>query len=238
MQNINKILWIIDGKIKDFDGFNGVVADVVEMARNEHATKTYWWSVTADKTKFCDLDIYDNEQAALEHIGHWAPHSDQFLKYAANDRLLILGDVTHSIKDALSTMNPHYMGFYGGFAKDKPKDANELSEVIWSFEGRITDKDKFHEAMERLTPITQVESGCMMYLWCVDEEDRFFVLERYLDSDAAMIHMENSAEFGKLFFGSTEITAFTIYNEISPKLIEVVKELNPEIMEFAAGFSR
>ncbi len=238
MKNTGKILWLIDGKIKDFDGFNGVVADVVEMARREHATKTYWWSVSSDKSKFCDLDIYDNEPAALEHIGHWAPHSDEFSKYASNGRLLILGDAPHSIKDALSAMNPHYMGYYGGFAKDKPAEANQLSEVIWSFEGRITDKDKFHEAMVRLTPITQAESGSIMYLWCVDEEEHFFILERYLDSDAAMIHMENSAEFGKLFFGSTEVTTFTIYNEISPELTEVVKELNPEKMEFLAGFSR
>ncbi len=238
MKNAGKIRWIISGKIKDFDGFNGVVADVVDMARNEHATKTYWWSISSDRRKFCDLDIYDSEQAALEHIGHWAPHSDEFSKYASNERLLILGDTPHTIKDALSAMNPHYMGFYGGFAKDKPTGADQLSEVIWSFEGRITDKDKFHEAMERLVPITQAESGAMTYLWCTDEEDHFFVLERYLDSEAALIHMENAAEFGKLFFGSTEVTAFTIYNEISSELAEVVKDLNPEKMEFVAGFSR
>ncbi len=238
MKNINKIIWLINGKIKDFDGFNGVVADVVEMARSEHATKTYWWSVSKDRTKFCDLDIYDNEQAALEHIGHWAPHSDEFSKYALNERLLILGDVPHSIKDALSAMNPHYMGYFGGFAKDKPSGADQLSEVIWSFEGRITDKEMFREACDKLTPITQAESDSIMYLWCVDEEDHFFVLERYLDSEAAMVHMENSAEFGKLFFGSTEVTAFTIYSEISLELSDLVKELNPEMMEAAAGFSR
>ncbi len=238
MKNAGKILWIISGKIKDFDGFNGVVADVVEMARREHATKTYWWSTSSDKSRFCDLDIYDSEQAALEHIGHWAPHSDEFSRYASNERLLILGDVPHTIKDALSAMSPHYMAYYGGFAKDKPTGGDQLSEVIWSFEGRVSDKEMFREAMERLTPITQAESGAIMYLWCVDEEDHFFVLERYIDSDAAMIHMENAAEDGKLFFGSTEVTAFTIYSAITPELKDVVKELNPEMMEYVAGFSR
>lgn len=238
MKNIDKILWLINGKIKDFDGFNGVVADVVKMAHREHATKTYWWSVSKDVTKFCDLDIYANEQAALEHIGHWALHSDEFSKYAVNERLLILGDTPQSVKDALSAMNPHYMSYFGGFAKDKPQGINQLSEVIWSFEGRITDKAMFREACEKLTPITHAESGCFMYLWCTDENDRFFVLERYLDSEAAMIHMKNSAEGGKLFFGSTEVTAFTIYGKISSELSDVVKELNPEMMEFVAGFSR
>ncbi|MFI3306624.1 MAG: hypothetical protein R3Y68_08965 [Rikenellaceae bacterium] len=238
MKKTDKILWLINGKIKDFDGFNGVVADVVEMARSEHATKTYWWSVSQDRTRFCDLDIYDNEQAALEHIEHWTPHSDEFSKYAANERLLVLGDVPHSINDALSAMNPHYMGYFGGFAKDKPTDADPLSEVIWSLEGRVTDKAMFREACDKLTPITQAENGSILYLWCVDEEDRFFVLERYLDSDAAMTHMKNTAEGGKLFFGSTEVTAFTIYSEISPELADVVKGLNPERMEFAAGFAR
>ncbi len=238
MKNTGKILWHINGKIRDFDGFNGVVADVVEMARKEHATKTYWWSTSSDKSRFCDLDIYDSEQAALEHIGHWTPHSDEFSKYANNERLLILGDTPNAIKDALSAMNPHYMGYYGGFAKDKPTGADQLSEVIWSFEGRITDKEMFREAMERLTPITQAERGAIMYLWCTDEEDHFFILERYLDSETAMVHMENSAELGKLFFGSTEVTVFTIYSEISAELTQVVKDLNPEMMEFVAGFSR
>ncbi|MFR9594255.1 MAG: antibiotic biosynthesis monooxygenase, partial [Rikenellaceae bacterium] len=113
-----------------------------------------------------------------------------------------------------------------------------LSEVIWSFEGRITDKAMFREACEKLTPITQAEDGSILYLWCVDEDDHFFVLERYIDSEAAMIHMKNSAEGGKLFFGSTEVTAFTIYSEISPELSDVVNGLNPEMMEFVAGFSR
>lgn len=238
MQKIDKILWLISGKIKDFDGFNGVVADVVEMAQREHATKTYWWSVSSDRSRFYDLDIYDNEQAALEHIGHWAPHSDEFLKFATNERLVILGDVPHSVKNALAAMNPHYMGYYGGFAKDKPQNAESLSEVTWSFEGRITDKAKFREACDKLAPITRAESGSILYLWCVDEEDHFFVLERYIDSDAAMIHMKNSADAGALFFGSTEVTAFTIYSEISSELADVVEDLNPEMLDFVAGFSR
>lgn len=238
MKNLGKILWIVEGKIKDFDGFNSVVADVVEMASKEHATKAYWWSVSADKTKFCDLDIYDNELAALEHIGHWAIHSEEFAKYATNQRLLVLGDTPQSIKDALAEMQPHFMGYFGGFAKDKPKGLAQIGEVIWSFEGRVSNKAMFREAMEKLTPITQAESGCMLYLWCCDEEGNFFVLERYLDSDAAMVHMKNSAEYGKLFFGSTEIKSFTIYSDISTELANVVKQLNPNNMEFVAGFSR
>ncbi len=238
MKNINKILWLINGKIQDFDGFNGVVADVVEMARSEHATQTYWWSATSDKRKFYDLDIYATEQAALEHIGHWAPHSDEFSRYATNERLIVLGDTPQSVKDALSTMNPHYMGFYGGFAKDKPSETDQLGDVIWSFEGRVTDKEMFRKACDELTPITRAESGCMMYLWCCDEEDRFFVLEHYLDSDAAIEHMKNATEGGKLFFGSTEVASFTIYSEISSELADVVAELNPARLEFVAGFSR
>ena len=130
MKSTGKILWIIDGKIKEVDGFKGVVADVVEMARREHATKIYWWSATTDKRKFSDIDMYDTEQGALQHIGHWATHSDEFEQYAQNERLLILGDVPHSVKDALSAMNPHYMSYYGGFSKDKPTDADQFSDVI------------------------------------------------------------------------------------------------------------
>ncbi|MFI3322403.1 MAG: hypothetical protein R3Y50_07765 [Rikenellaceae bacterium] len=51
MEKTGKILWIIDGKIKDMDGFNSVVADVVEMARAEHSTKTYWWSASLSSVK-------------------------------------------------------------------------------------------------------------------------------------------------------------------------------------------
>lgn len=238
MKNTNKIIWLINGKIKDFEGFSGVVSDVVEMARGEHATKTYWWSASSDKVKFCDLDLYDNEQAALQHIAHWSPHSVEFSKYAINERLVVLSDVPNTIKDAFSAMKPHYMGYYGGFVKDKPKNTDQLGEVIWSFEGRITDKVKFKEACDSLTPITKAENGCITYLWCCDEEDHFLILERYLDSNAAITHMENAAEGGKLFFDSTEVTAFTIYSDISPKLADVVKKLNPEKYEYFAGFSR
>ncbi len=238
MNSLGKTLWVINGKIKEIDGFDSVVADVVEMAKAERTTKTYWWSATADKTKFCDLDIYDTEQAALQHIFHWAKHSDEFEQCAHNERLLVLGDVSTSIKEALSAMNPHYMSFFGGFSRDKESGSDELSQVIWSFEGRITDKKMFREACDKLVPLTKSESGCMFYAWFCDEEDRFFVLESYLDSDAAMLHMKNSAEHSSLFFGSTEVTSFAICSEISPELSDVVASLNPEIYEFVAGFSR
>ncbi len=238
MKRADKIIWTIDGKIKDIDGFSKVVADVVEMARSEHSTKTYWWSVSEDSTRFSDLDIYDNGQSALEHIGHWAKHNDEFERYAQNERLLILGDVPQSIKDALSAMNPHYMSYLGGFAKDKPADQNQTSDIIWSFKGRITDKAMFQEAMQKLVPMTQAESGAMLYWWCCDEEDRFFILEKYLDDEAAVTHMNNSAEFGKLFFGSTEVTAFTIHSELSTELTDIVDTLSPCKMQFVGGFSR
>lgn len=238
MRASNKIVWIVDGKINDVEGFKGVVNDVVEMARNEFDTKTYWWSMSGDKSHFSDLDIYDNSAAALKHIGHWAKHSAEFETYAESKRLLILGEVEQPIKDALAAMNPQYMSYFGGFAKDKPLETDFSSDVIWSFEGRITDKEMFVEAMERLSPIALTESGCMLYWWCCDQEDRFMVLEHYLDSDAAVAHMKASAGFGKLFFGSTDIDKFTIYSDITHELADVVAELNPVQMSLVAGFSR
>ncbi len=238
MKANTKIIWIIDGKVKDASKLQDVVGDVIEMAQSEHATKTYWWSMSGNEAKFSDLDIYDNTAAALSHIEHWAAHNDAFEQCAQNERLLVLGNVEQSIKEALASMNPHFMDFFGGFAKDKPIHADQSSDTIWSFEGRIVDKVMFRKAMEQLTPITQAESGCMLYWWCTDEEDHFFVLEKYLDSDAAMVHMKNSAELGKLFFGSTEVTQFTIYSKITHELADTVAGLNPIQMSPVGGFSR
>lgn len=229
---------MVDGKIKDVDKFQHLVDDVVDMARGESATKTYWWSMSHDQSRFSDLDTYDNTAAAVAHVGHWAKHNDEFELCAQNERLIVLGDVEQPIRDALSAMNPHFMGFYGGFAKDKPIEADHSTDIIWSFEGRITDKKMFREAMERLVPLTQAESGAMLYWWCTDEEDRFFVLERYLNSNAAIVHMNNSSEFGKLFFGSTEVVEFRIYSDVSPELKEILSPLNPLYMSYYAGFSR
>ncbi len=242
MDNGNRILWINEGEILINDGFNRMVAQRIQAAEGEPGTITYWWSRTEDGNRYADIDCYADPQAAMLHLDSWREHSVEFIAYATIGRCLVLGDVTDDIRGELIALTPQYMSYYGGFSKEnKPnKSSGEIpSDIIWSLEGKITNRELFHESMQKLTAITEGESGSVSYLWYVDEEDSFFILEHYTDSTAAIQHMANSKSVGNIFYDSTQIDRFRTYSNINnSELAESISPLNPESLQFMGGFSK
>ncbi|MFI3239362.1 MAG: hypothetical protein R3Y22_02060 [Bacteroidales bacterium] len=234
-----KVLWINEGEILNSTGFSKVVEGRISAADKEQGTITYWWSRTEDGNRYADLDCYQDAQSAMQHLNGWREHSEEFMKNATIGRCLVLGDVTDDIRGELIALTPQYMSFYGGFSKDKPTNSDTISDIIWSLEGKITNKELFKESMEKLTVITKAESGSICYLWYVDDEDNFFILEHYIDSAAATEHMATSKSVGNIFFDSTQIDRFRTYSNINNKeLAESISALNPENLEFIGGFSK
>ncbi len=237
MSKANKILWINSGKIRNKAEFSAILEKLVKTAQSERGTRSYWWSATNDSAEFFDIDCYDNEAAALEHLEHWADYSDAFMECATINKCIILGDVPNTVKSKLSQLKPRHMEFYGGFSKNKPQRAEPNSDIIWSLEGKITDRIIFEESMDVLTAKSKKESGSLTHWWCTDG-DNFFVLEHYLNQQAAMKHLKTWSENSHLFMDSTSITKYRVYSTLTTELSKAISGLNPELLSYIAGFSK
>ncbi len=234
----NKILWIIEGTVINNVDFAEVTAKLIETAKDEVGTQLYWWSQILKTFTYCDIDCYADEISALEHLEGWAKNSEAFDRCATIDRCLVLGNVPDRIKEALDPLSPQYMSFYGGFAKDKPADSDTINDIIWSLEGKITNRELFDESMRTLTAKSEVEVGSLMHWWCTDDDDNFFVLEQYADRGAAMLHLNTWATYGHLFMDSTQISKYRVYSDLSEELKAATGALMPELMQFVGGFSK
>ena len=111
--------------------------------------------------------------------------------------------------------------------------------IIWTLEGKITDKEKYAEAMKTLTEKSYTEEGTLTHWWTVAEDDEtFHVYERYADPEETMKHLMTWNQYGHLFLESTEISRFTVYSELTDELKEAVAGLNPVYMKPYGGFSK
>ncbi len=234
----NTVIWINEGEILSEDKFKDVINNRIAAASGEKGTTTYWWSRSEDGNRYTDIDCYINQDAAMTHLQAWGEYNDIFMEAATIGRCLVLGDVPPEISDALIALNPHYMSFYGGFTKPKAINRDHTSDIIWSLEGKITDKELFKKSMETLTSKTKDESGSLAHWWCTDEDDNFIVLEHYSDNDAAMLHLTTWTTYGDMFLNSTEIARYRVYSDLSSELSDAIDGLSPERLQFLGGFSR
>ncbi len=249
MDESQRIVWKIEGKIINHDGFMKVLADLVAQARKEEGTLTYWWSIDKSGQWYTDLDCYADEAAALAHLDGWAQYADVFTKHASIERCIVYGDVPDSIKKRLEGLSPCYYNYYGGFSKLAPEDSQgDQNDIIWIFEGHITDTERFHESMELLTSHTVVEEGSLMHWWSVkplcdgmgkhESERRFHIIERYANEAAAMKHLDIWNTYGCIFMQSTVIEAFHVHSSLSPELAQSIEAFYPIQMNWIAGFTR
>lgn len=115
----------------------------------------------------------------------------------------------------------------------------KAAAIIWTLEGKITNKEQYKVAMETLTSKSFAEEGTKSHWWTVAEDgESFHVMEQYADADAAMTHLATWMEFGHLFTEATEISKFIVYSPLRDDLKEAVAGLNPIYMDFYGGFSK
>ncbi|MEM7294768.1 MAG: antibiotic biosynthesis monooxygenase [Pseudomonadota bacterium] len=115
-------------------------------------------------------------------------------------------------------------------------------QITWLARLRI--KPDCREAFIRLTremvAATKEEPGALIYERYLGEDaDTVHVLERYIDSAAAVAHLNTFAnKFGKRFGGLVEREKFVLFGEPSDELIALLEDFGAEYASTLDGFSR
>lgn len=92
--------------------------------------------------------------------------------------------------------------------------------------------------MAEMSEATLDEAGTTRYEWLRDG-DTVHLYERYVDSDAAMVHLGNfGATFAERFFDALTATGMDVYGPASDALRENLAGLDPAYYELVAGFAR
>ncbi|PHQ71118.1 MAG: antibiotic biosynthesis monooxygenase [Sneathiella sp.] len=115
--------------------------------------------------------------------------------------------------------------------------------VYWILELKINSGQmtNFKSLMaEMVTATKQDESGALNYEWSLDADQEIcHILERYEDSAATLVHMQNfGSKFAKRFMEVFSPTKFTLYGSPSDDVLAALAPMAPVQMSSVGGFSR
>ena len=97
------------------------------------------------------------------------------------------------------------------------------NNIAWTVDGKIINKTKFKEAIEKITAATFKEEGSLNHEWYVAEDlESIQIYERYQDADAALAHLKVWSQFATLFLEGAIMDSFKVYGNITPELINAV----------------
>lgn len=95
------------------------------------------------------------------------------------------------------------------------------------------------EVRDALVSSTEQETGTITYEWYFNEDGtRCDIHERFVDSDAALIHMTGFSGLADRFFAAAEPVGLTIYGDPSDAVKEGMAGMNPVFLSHRAGFRR
>lgn len=233
-------MWTIKGKILHFPDFKAKITELTDLNRKKEGVNINWWAHTPNCKGYCNLDCFDNSEAALAYLKDWIKNCDDLAKSATMEKIAVFGNPSKELKEALSKLEPRELKFFGGYCKNVPEDKpSDTSDIIWMLKGEIEDMPKFHHSMEVLTEKTAKENGSLTHFWTVSEDSKYFcVIERYLDTEAAVKHLATWQEFGGVFLNAVKLKSFTTMSHLSPELNTALSALKPKKLTFMAGFAR
>ena len=115
--------------------------------------------------------------------------------------------------------------------------------VYWIFDLEIRDGayDKFEALMGEMIAATKAdEPGALNYEWSVSEDKKTcHILERFENSDAALIHMGNfGSKFAARFMDVLIPRKMTVYGDPSEKVMKGLSRMGAVQMPSVGGFSR
>ena len=115
--------------------------------------------------------------------------------------------------------------------------------ITWIFAAAIKEGEleNFKALAAEMIAATEAdEPGALNYEWFInDDASTCHILERYADSDAALVHLGN---FGKKFAGNlmsmVKPKGMTVYGSPSDELSAALANLGATIMPTIGGFAR
>ena len=115
--------------------------------------------------------------------------------------------------------------------------------VYWIIEANVVEGklDELKSLMAEMSDATKAdEPGALNYEWSLSADgSECHILERYADSDAAMVHMGNfGSKFAKRFMSVLAPTRCRLYGKPNEAVQKAMKPLGAVYLCAAAGFSR
>ncbi|HVC87816.1 MAG TPA: antibiotic biosynthesis monooxygenase [Gaiellaceae bacterium] len=115
-------------------------------------------------------------------------------------------------------------------------------QVSWVLELAIKpgELENFRALMDEMVDSTRAEPGALGYEWFVsDDGAAVHIYERYLDSDAVMVHLGTFGEkFAGRFLSAVDPSRFTVFGNASDAVSEALAGFGPTYMGFFGGFTR
>ncbi|MEM7147060.1 MAG: antibiotic biosynthesis monooxygenase [Verrucomicrobiota bacterium] len=114
--------------------------------------------------------------------------------------------------------------------------------IFWIVEMTIKPdaSSDFKQLIIELVEATQKESGTLNYEWAIAADDQTsHVYERYIDSEAAVLHLRSFQEkFAERFMALVDPTRAVLYGNPSAELTEIMDGFGAEYLAPAGGFAR
>ncbi len=117
------------------------------------------------------------------------------------------------------------------------------NHVYWIIEANVAEGKlaELKELMAVMSAATEAdEPGALNYEWSLSADETVcHIFERYVDSDATMIHMGNfGSKFAKSFMGVLKPTSCILYGNPDERVQKAMAPMGAVVMTAAAGFSK
>ena len=117
------------------------------------------------------------------------------------------------------------------------------NNVYWMLELSLNDGavEEWRSLMEEMVAATKAnEPETIAYEWWLSEdESTCHLYERYQNTQAAKVHLQNFGKnFAKRFMGLSKTTRFVVYGDYDEGIVKALSPMNAEFMSPLGGFAR
>ncbi|MFI3285191.1 MAG: hypothetical protein R3Y08_00915 [Rikenellaceae bacterium] len=113
------------------------------------------------------------------------------------------------------------------------------SQIVWSFEGKIIDHEKFFKLVEKIKASSYSEVGSIVNWWSINrDKDYFHLLEILADAEGAMTHLDTLAKVNDDLCEAVEISQFTLHSDVPQYLDDAIAKFKPTYMRYYGGWSK
>jgi quinol monooxygenase YgiN len=115
------VQWVLEVAIKqgELDNFKALMNEMVEATQaNEPNTTNYEWFIS-DDDQTCHLyERYADSAATMTHLASFGENfADRFLAAVAPTRIVVYGNPSAEVREALAAFGAVHMAQIGGFAR-------------------------------------------------------------------------------------------------------------------------
>ena len=117
----DNVFWVIELTIKlgELDNFKALMKDMVEATQaDEPNTLNYEWFISEDNKSCHVYERYEDSAAVMTHLGNVREKfSERFMATVDPARMMVYGNPSDEVKEALSRRGAVFLTSIGGFAR-------------------------------------------------------------------------------------------------------------------------